>query len=400
MSNFKNETSFYREEKNSDNPYAMISKMCLQDTRLSWKARGLLTYLLSLKDDWKIVKSNLVKQAPDGMDSLVSGCKELEKFGYMESTQLRNKLGQILGYKTVVREKPILKEDSSQTVDNKGIDPERENPVMDNHNIDSSNEQENRQTVDIKRSYPERENPEPDNPVLINNNFNNNSSSSFDNKESTHSETSARSSLPEEGNLKDNFKDEDRTSQDKITSKVSDERSKTVMSYDHKPKTGKFLTLDRVPSSWLESAQKRFRIKPDKVKAVEGAFLEYYIRNHTPRSLTTWEKLWSEYVGRRTSMVPTDFEPPKKIKESDTHQYKKRTGIDAKICDIIKEKIGPANFYSYIEHGSFEEVDPKKLKFFVATSMAYEWFEDNVSSILNSFDYKVIAHEITGMKSS
>ena len=47
----------------------MINKEMAQDKTLSWKARGLLLYLLSLPDDWNIYESELIKHATDGRDS-------------------------------------------------------------------------------------------------------------------------------------------------------------------------------------------------------------------------------------------------------------------------------------------------------------------------------------------
>ena len=43
-----------RKAKNKDNPYVMMAKSAVQDDKLSWKATGLLSYILSLPDDWQI----------------------------------------------------------------------------------------------------------------------------------------------------------------------------------------------------------------------------------------------------------------------------------------------------------------------------------------------------------
>ena len=64
------------------NRYTIISKVPLEDGRLSWKARGLLSYLLSKPDNWTVVVAHLVKEAPDGRDSVRAGLRELEDAGY------------------------------------------------------------------------------------------------------------------------------------------------------------------------------------------------------------------------------------------------------------------------------------------------------------------------------
>lgn len=60
--------------------------------RLSFKARGLMAYMLSLPDDWKFYVKELVKHSDrDGRDAVLSGLKELEKVGYLQRTTHRNK---------------------------------------------------------------------------------------------------------------------------------------------------------------------------------------------------------------------------------------------------------------------------------------------------------------------
>ena len=39
-----------------ENPFIMLDKTCINDNRLSWKAKGLHTYIMGLPDDWKITR--------------------------------------------------------------------------------------------------------------------------------------------------------------------------------------------------------------------------------------------------------------------------------------------------------------------------------------------------------
>lgn len=84
-----------RFEKGTENPYTMISNSVLRDKKLSWKARGILAYLLSLPDDWQIYESELIKHATDGRDSLRSGIKELEGRGYLLKERIRDENGRL-----------------------------------------------------------------------------------------------------------------------------------------------------------------------------------------------------------------------------------------------------------------------------------------------------------------
>lgn len=85
--------------------YSIISNSIMQDTNLSWKAKGILCYLLHLPDDWKINLVHLEKQATDGIESLRSGFKELQDSGYIQHDTIRDK-GRILSHVWIVHEEP------------------------------------------------------------------------------------------------------------------------------------------------------------------------------------------------------------------------------------------------------------------------------------------------------
>lgn len=94
----------FRVKKDKENPYVMLNKEFLNDDKLSWKAKGVLAYLLSLPDDWQIYESEVVKHSKDGKDSLKSAIKELMANGYLEREQTRDEKGCFKGYDYVVNE--------------------------------------------------------------------------------------------------------------------------------------------------------------------------------------------------------------------------------------------------------------------------------------------------------
>lgn len=63
--------------------YTCISNKCLQDTRLSMKARGLLVQLLSLPENWILYKSEIEKYNRDHKHAVNSAITELESLGYL-----------------------------------------------------------------------------------------------------------------------------------------------------------------------------------------------------------------------------------------------------------------------------------------------------------------------------
>lgn len=99
----KNQVMF-RVNKDKNNPYVMLNKKFLNDERMSWKAKGILSYLLSLPDDWQIYEAEIQKHSVDGMASLKSGIKELMVNGYIQREQIRNDRGHFIGYKYQVYE--------------------------------------------------------------------------------------------------------------------------------------------------------------------------------------------------------------------------------------------------------------------------------------------------------
>lgn len=139
---FESNKNIIRVSKNKENPYVMVNKTCINDANLSWAAKGLHTYLMSLPDDWTIYINELVKHTSAGRDHTYSVVKELLKFGYMEKVQYRFK-GKILGGTYTVFETPIDVSchdntkprivnvsigDNGEIVENSTIEPFTENP--------------------------------------------------------------------------------------------------------------------------------------------------------------------------------------------------------------------------------------------------------------------------------
>lgn len=127
MTNEKKESSekitIVRKAKKSK--YSIISNSVMQDMNLSWKAKGILCYLLHLPDDWKINLIHLEKQATDGIESLKSGFKELKESGYIEHDTLREK-GKIIGHLWIVHEEPI---NITEKPSHNECEPEAEKPA-------------------------------------------------------------------------------------------------------------------------------------------------------------------------------------------------------------------------------------------------------------------------------
>lgn len=122
------ETYFVRKKKESN--YTQIANTCVKDARLSWKEKGLHTYLMTLPSDWKIYMSEIVKHSRDGKAALYSAVQGLENFGYLKRIRNRDKNGRFENLVYIVYEEP------SQADNN---EPLSENPEMEKSNTEECN---------------------------------------------------------------------------------------------------------------------------------------------------------------------------------------------------------------------------------------------------------------------
>ena len=126
------------------NNFTVMSNHHFKEKGMSLKAKGLLSLMLSLPDDWNYSISGLVTLSKDGKDSVMSALNELEKFGYLKRTRLTNSKGQFQGIEYDIYEQP-----------------QPQNPVSEEQN--SGNQNEGNQNS---------ENPPQLNTKLTNNEFN------------------------------------------------------------------------------------------------------------------------------------------------------------------------------------------------------------------------------------
>ena len=93
-----------RVEKNKN--YTTMSNFHLRDLNLSNKARGLLSTMLSLPEDWDYTTRGLAKICKDGVDGITAQLKELEQYGYLIRHRIRDSNGRIVDMEYVIYERP------------------------------------------------------------------------------------------------------------------------------------------------------------------------------------------------------------------------------------------------------------------------------------------------------
>jgi hypothetical protein len=84
--------------------FVVMDQRAVEDDRLSWAARGLLCYLLSRPDDWKVLVNDLRKRGKLGRDGIYRLLRELRTVGYARFLRLRDKNGRIRGGRYIIRE--------------------------------------------------------------------------------------------------------------------------------------------------------------------------------------------------------------------------------------------------------------------------------------------------------
>jgi hypothetical protein len=83
-----------------------MNRTVLNDDRLSWKAKGLHAYMLSMPDDWVFYNEELAKHSTDGLSIIKSSIKELKQYGYLVRKPTKDEKGKILSWETHVYECP------------------------------------------------------------------------------------------------------------------------------------------------------------------------------------------------------------------------------------------------------------------------------------------------------
>lgn len=133
----------FRVERTRD--YTVMSNHHLRDKRLSLKAKGLLSQMLSLPEDWDYTLSGLSHINRESKDAIRSAVNELERAGYVKRRQTTDASGKFSANEYIIYERPILSEPLSgnPTTEKPTAEvPSSENPTQLNTK-ESNKEQEN-----------------------------------------------------------------------------------------------------------------------------------------------------------------------------------------------------------------------------------------------------------------
>lgn len=116
-----------RIKKQYQKGFTTVDNVVLNDTSLSWKAKGLFVYLWSQSDEWDFYESEVVKHSTDKIASLKSGLKELEQQGYLKRQRKRDDKGHLKENEWILSDNPMLE------------NPMLDNPMLENHTLTNTN---------------------------------------------------------------------------------------------------------------------------------------------------------------------------------------------------------------------------------------------------------------------
>ena len=94
----------FRIERTKD--YTVMSNYHLRDRSLSLKAKGLLSLMLLLPEDWNYTMKGLARICKGGIDSISGGIRELETHGYLVRARIRSENGQLGSIECTILEQP------------------------------------------------------------------------------------------------------------------------------------------------------------------------------------------------------------------------------------------------------------------------------------------------------
>ena len=146
----------FRIEKTRD--YTVMSNYHLRDMSLSLKAKGLLSLMLSLPENWDYTMKGLARICKDGIDSISGGIRELEAHGYLVRARVRSANGQLGSIEYTILEQPKTPSPTQEKPIRENpeqVNPMLDAPIQENH---AQLNKENQVTIHQRQIYQLRKN--------------------------------------------------------------------------------------------------------------------------------------------------------------------------------------------------------------------------------------------------
>ena len=155
--------------------YTVMSNHHLNDKALSLKAKGLLSLILSLPEDWDYTTRGLASICKEGVDGIRATVRELENAGYIIRRRVRDQNGQVRGMEYTVFEQPRKPEPENPVQ----AEPEREKPVQEKPAQEKPAQEKPAQEKPAQEK-PAQEKPAQEKPAQLNTKETNNEKSKYE----------------------------------------------------------------------------------------------------------------------------------------------------------------------------------------------------------------------------
>ena len=111
-------------------PFTVLYKSAIRDTRLSFEMLGFLTYMLDKPPDWEFTISGMAKERGVGKDTVRRLVGRLEEVGYLMREQSHDGSGRFSANTYVLQEKPPLSENTDNGENRRRETPSTEFPTQ------------------------------------------------------------------------------------------------------------------------------------------------------------------------------------------------------------------------------------------------------------------------------
>lgn len=116
--------------------FVVLDKGFLNNPEISWQAKGLLAYMLSLPNDWTFNVEDLTNRSKNGRDATRNTLKELQGAGYIQKEQARSQQGKFEKGVFLVFETPREPFTEKPSTGNpSSAKPSTENPTLLNNKL-------------------------------------------------------------------------------------------------------------------------------------------------------------------------------------------------------------------------------------------------------------------------
>ena len=124
----------FRVERNKG--YTVMSNHHLRNKDLTLKAKGLLSQMLSLPEDWDYTLAGLSRINREKIDAIREAIRELEKAGYIQRSRERDEKGRLRGADYIIYEQPPVLD--LPTLENPTLEkPTQENPMLEKPTLEN-----------------------------------------------------------------------------------------------------------------------------------------------------------------------------------------------------------------------------------------------------------------------